>query len=149
MKLFYDNLYPFMPNSKIIDDTPVIDPKLDALRRAMVMLAEFQNTHNLVALYESVHQISIFADIDITKLILSLETVKEIEGKAGELLDVAAKQLFLTSAPNYDYTTFDYKKYAVILLSVAHSLLEAQRQLDMDITPEQNSEESVVKEVIQ
>lgn len=142
MKLFYDNLYPFMPNSRIIDDKPVIDPKLDAARKAMIMLAEFQNTQNLTALYESINQISIYSGVDVVDLILSLGDVSVIEGTADTLLDIAAKNLFKTIAVDYDPKTFDYKHYTAILLSVAHALLDAQRKsMISEIAPIETSDE--------
>ena len=66
----------------------------------------------------------IYVGIDIVDLMLSLKDVHVEEGTVDDLLDIAAKNLFKTVTDSED---FDYKYYAAILLSVAHSVLEAQR----------------------
>lgn len=125
MKLFYDNLISFMPNSVMVDGKAIPDRKLDAARKAMIMLADFQTTRNVSSLYESVHQISIYADIDIVDLILSLTDIEVDVGKLDDLLDIAAKNLFKTVT---DAKSFDYKYYSAILLSVAHTVWTIQQQ---------------------
>ena len=72
MKLFYDNLISFMPESIINNGESVPDKHLVAARTAMIYLADFQNTHNVNSLYKSVDQIAIYADVDIVDLMLSL-----------------------------------------------------------------------------
>lgn len=142
MKLFYDNLISYMPDSIIDNGEVVPNPKLAAARQAMKLLANFQNTHNVNSLYESVHQIAIYADIDIVDLMLSLKDVQVENAPIDDLLDIAAKNLFKTITNSED---FDYKYYSAILLSVAHSVLEAQRQYLIAIAnsePAEKSEES-------
>ena len=126
MKLYYDNLIAYMPSSVIVDGKPIPDSKLDAARKAMMLLAEFQVTQNVRALYESVYQVSIYADINIVDLILSLSDIEIEAGRLDDLLDIAAKNLFKTVTPNFDPKTFDYKYYSAILLSVAHTVWVVQ-----------------------
>lgn len=125
MKLYYDNLISYMPEAVIVDDKAIPDSKLKAARTAMMMLAEFQNSHNVAALYESVHQICVYAGVDIVDLIMSLKDVNVEMGSAEDLLDIAAKNLFKTVSEPKE---FDYKYFAAILLSVAHAVSEAQKQ---------------------
>ena len=42
MKLFYDNLFNFMPTSLLVDGKFVPNKKLEAARNAMVALAAYQ-----------------------------------------------------------------------------------------------------------
>ena len=125
MKLYYDNLISYMPESVIVDGKAIPDSKLKAARTAMIMLAEFQNTHNVTALYESVRQICAYAGVDIVDLIMSLKDVNVEVGSVDDLLDIAAKNLFKTVSEPKD---FDYMYYAAILLSVAHTVAEVQKQ---------------------
>jgi hypothetical protein len=124
MKLYYDNLFSFMPNAKIVDGKPIVDKQLDAARKAMIMLAQFQATENVAPLYEAVNQISIFAGVTITDLILSLNDIEVPQDKIDNLLDIEATRLF-TWATTYDENAevnpnFDYKYFAAVLLSIAH-----------------------------
>jgi len=125
MKLYYDNLISYMPDSVIVDGKPIFDSKLAAARTAMVLLSDFQTTHNVGALYESVRKICVYADVDIVDLIMSLKDVQVEVGNIDDLLDIAAKNLFKTVS---DPKGFDYKYYAAILLSVAHAVTEVQKQ---------------------
>jgi len=126
MKLYYDNLISYMPGSVIVDGKPIPDSKLEAARKAMMLLAEFQATQNVRALYESVYQVSLYADVNIVDLILSLSSVEVEAGRLDELLDIAAKNLFKTISPNYDPKSFDYKYFSAIVLSVAHTVWVVQ-----------------------
>lgn len=125
MKLYYDNLISYMPDSVIVDGKAIKDSKLTAARAAMICLADFQTTHNVAALYEAVQQISIYSDIDIVDLIMSLGDIDIDVAKMDDLLDVAAKNLFKTVS---DPKSFDYKYFTAILLSVAHVVAEVQKQ---------------------
>ncbi len=139
MKLYYDNLISYMPDSIMDNGELVPDPKLTAARQAMMLLANFQNTHNINSLYESVHQIAIYADIDIVDLMLSLKDVHVEDAPIDDLLDIAAKNLFKTITNSED---FDYKYYSAILLSVAHTAQETQRQYLIAIANSELSEKS-------
>ena len=125
MKLYYDNLISYMPEAVIVDGNAIPDSKLKAARTAMMLLAEFQNTRNVNALYESVRQICVYAGVDIVDLIMSLKGVDVETGSVDDLLDIAAKNLFKTVSDPKD---FDYMYYAAILLSVAHVVAEVQKQ---------------------
>ena len=128
MKLYYDNLVAYMPDSVIVDGKPIPDTKLAAARKAMMNLSEFQSLKNINALYDAIHQISIYSEINVVDLILTLKDVDIDENKSLEdLLDIAAKNLFQTVTPNYDPTTFDYKYFSAILLYVAHEAMVIRR----------------------
>ena len=130
MKLYYDNLIAFMPIGKTTDEDGKVIPdiRLEAARGAMIMLADFQNKHNIIALYESIRQISIYAGVDIVDLMLSLGDIEVESRTVDELLDIAAKNLFKTITADYDYKSFDYKYYSAILLSITHTILALQNQ---------------------
>ena len=134
MKLFYDNLISFMPESIINNGESVPDKHLVAARTAMIYLADFQNTHNVNSLYKSVDQIAIYADVDIVDLMLSLKDIQVEEGKIDDLLDIAAKNLFKTISQYGKEDHFDYRYYAAILLSVAHAVMDAQRKYIQEIS---------------
>jgi len=130
MKLYYDNLVAYMPDSVIVDGKPIKDTKLESARKAMMRLSEFQNTHNINALYEAIHQISVYSEINIVDLMLTLKDVDIDETQNLEdLLDIAAKNLFQTVTPNYDPKTFDYKYFSAILMYVAHEALIIRNQM--------------------
>ena len=130
MKLYYDNLVAYMPDSVIVDDKPVKDKKLTAARNAMMCLSDFQNSGNISNLYESIRQISIYSEISIPDLLFSLKDIQISETtELDDLLDIAAKNLFQTSTPNYDPKSFDYKYYSAILMYVAHASLLIQHKL--------------------
>ena len=133
MKLFYDNLISFMPDSIINNGESVPDKRLVAARNAMVYLADFQNTHNVNSLYKSVDQIAIYAEVDIVDLMLSLKDIQVEEGKIDDLLDIAAKNLFKTISQYDKPEEFDYRYYAAILLSVAHAVMDAQRKYIQEV----------------
>ena len=144
MKLYYDNLIAYMPAATFEEGKePVPDRKLSAARDAMIMLADFQNTHNIFSLYKSVASIAVYADIDIVDLILSLGDIEIEENNIDDALDIAAKNLFKTVSSNEPKGQFDYKYYAAILLSVAHALLESQRKYmeEMAAAQKQQAEE--------
>lgn len=130
MKLYYDNLVAYMPDSVIVDGKPIPDTKLTAARKAMMCLSDFQNGHNISDLYESIRQISIYSETTIPDLLFSLKDVQIDENQnLDDLLDIAAKNLFQTVSPNYDPKSFDYKFYSAILMFVAHEALVLKNQL--------------------
>ena len=124
MKLFYDNLFNFMPTSLLVDGKFVPNKKLEAARNAMVALAAYQTTGDINALYSSVYHISAYGEVDVIDLIKSLKTVQVETGTVEELLDAAALSLFnnIKPAGPDDTEPFDYRKYAATLLAVAHTL---------------------------
>lgn len=132
MKLYYDNLVPFMPDSIVVNEERVPNVKLAAARKAMIMLSTFQRNHNVDALYESVYQISVYEGIDIVDLILSLGDINVGSGTIDELLDIAAKNLFKVISPNFEPDSFDYKSYSATLLSIAHTVFTIQTQLEQN-----------------
>lgn len=130
MKLYYDNLVAYMPDSVLVDDKPVSDKKLTAARKAMVHLSDFQNGHNISDLYESIRYVSIYSEVNIQDLLFSLKDIQIGETtELDNLLDIAAKNLFQTATPNYDPKSFDYKYYTAILMYVAHETLVLRNQM--------------------
>ena len=132
MKLFYDNLVPFMPNSIVVNEQRVPDVKLEAARKAMIMLSEFQRFRDATALYEAVYQISIYADVSIVDLIFAAHEEEIKEGTVDGLLDIAAKNLFKTISPDYEPGSFDPNYFTAILLSIAHTVLVIKEQYAME-----------------
>lgn len=130
MKLYYDNLLAYMPDSIIVDGKAIPDSKLTATRKAMMCLSDFQNSHDITYLYESIRQISIYSDVNIVDLMLSLKDIEiDTNQRLDDLLDIAAKNLFQTISPNYDVESFDYKYYSAILMYVAHETLLIRNQI--------------------
>ena len=130
MKLYYDNLLAYMPDSIIVDGKAIPDSKLSATRKAMMCLSDFQNSHDISYLYESIRQVSIYSEVNIVDLMLSLKDVEiDTNQKLDDLLDIAAKNLFQTITPNYDALSFDYKYYSAILMYVAHETLVIRNQI--------------------
>lgn len=130
MKLYYDNLVAYMPDSVMVDDKPIPDKKLTAARKAMMHLSDFQNGHNISDLYESIRYVSIYSEVNIQDLLFSLKDIQIGETtELDDLLDIAAKNLFQTVAPNYDPKSFDYKYYTAILMYVAHATLVLRNQM--------------------
>ena len=130
MKLYYDNLLAYMPDSIIVDGKAIPDSKLSATRKAMMCLSDFQNSHDISYLYESIRQVSIYSEVNIVDLMLSLKDVEiDTNQKLDDLLDIAAKNLFQTITPNYDAESFDYKYYSAILMYVAHETLVIRNQI--------------------
>jgi hypothetical protein len=124
MKLYYDNLVAYMPDSVVVDGKPIPDSKLTAARRAMMSLSDFQNSNNIADLYESIRQISIYSEISIPDLLFSLKDIEIDETQnLDSLLDIAAKNLFQTATPNYDPKSFDFRYYTALLMYVAHAAL--------------------------
>ena len=146
MKLYYDNLISFMPDSIIGEDGAVVDEKLKAARSAMIMLADFQNTHNVSSLYKSVAEIAVYAGVDIVDLMLSLSDVRIEDGEVEDLLDIAAKNLFKTVTITGKDDQFDYRYYSAILLTVAHRVLDMQRKYMIAMANAQTQPESAQKE---
>ncbi len=130
MKLYYDNLLAYMPDSIIVDGKAIPDSKLTATRKAMMCLSDFQNSHDITYLYESIRQISIYSDVNIVDLMLSLKDIEiDTNQRLDDLLDIAAKNLFQTISSNYDVESFDYKYYSAILMYVAHETLLIRNQI--------------------
>jgi len=130
MKLYYDNLVAYMPDSVIVDGKPIKDTKLEAARRAMMHLSDFQNGHDIRDLYESIKYVCVYSDVNIVDLMLTLKDINIDEQQSLEdLLDIAAKNLFQTVSPNYDPKTFDYRYYTAILMYVAHEALVIKNRM--------------------
>lgn len=125
MKLFYDNLIPFMPDAKIVDGNRVPDTKLQIVRQTVIYLADFQNDHNLISLYEAVNQFSLYAEMSVLDLILSLGDIEIPTMTIDESLDYVVTSLIKSYSPDNEV---DVKKCSAILLSIAHMILQINRQ---------------------
>jgi hypothetical protein len=126
MKLYYDMLIAYMPDATINDEGKyVADNTKAAGRKAMVELSNFQNSGNIMALYQSVIYACTYAGADLVDTIyelfkpnapISIEPNTSVE----YLLDSAAMELFESIKPDI---TFDYLDYVAEVLMAIHILL--------------------------
>lgn len=137
MKLYYDMLIPYMPDSVSGESGELIrDDKKAAGRKAMDELASFQNTGSILALYQSVIDACIYAGVDLVDTITNIPSdITAPEGISAEaLIDEAAIMLFKSIKPT---ETFDIFKFVVNVLTTAHILTRAI----MENSNNQSSEE--------
>lgn len=126
MKLYYDMLIPYMPDSTRNEQGELInDAKKTAGRLAMTELSNFQNTGNVMSLYQSVIFACNYVDVDLVDTILNIpDDIDFPEGTIlGNLTDEAAKMLFTSIK---DATAFDIYKFTANILTVAHAVVSSQ-----------------------
>lgn len=131
MKLYYDMLIPFMPDSKVDENGNVV-PDIQKIegRKAMSELAEFQSSGNVLCLYNSVYHACLYADVDLYDKLLNLP--EDIEIPAVSIADavrICVDMLFRTSNPNSD-EKFDIDRFICLLLTSAHFALETLSNRD-------------------
>ena len=127
MKLFYDMLVPYMPDSiKSESGELVHDDRKAAGRIAMGELANFQQTGNLMSLYNSVLQACLYANVDLVDTIINMpEDITIPDGiPVLYLLDDAAKSLFISIKTD----SFDLNKYVAYLLTAAHFIIQKSQE---------------------
>lgn len=124
MKLFYDMLVPFMPDSEMDAEGKLVPSESKiAGRQAMIELSNFQTSGNIICLYNAVFQACLYAKVDLVDKITNLpETVEIPEVSINEAVDICAKMLFQSVKPE---NTFDIDKFICILLTSAHFAIEA------------------------
>ena len=124
MKLFYDMLVPFMPDSELDNENQLVPSKTKvAARQAMIELSNFQNTGNVVCLYNAVFQACLYKETDIVEKLLNLpEDIVIPEISIPDAVDMCAKMLFRSVDPK---NAFDLDKFICILLTAAHFAIES------------------------
>lgn len=127
MKLYYDMLVPYMPDSiKSESGELVHDDRKAAGRIAMSELANFQQNGNLMSLYNSVLQACLYANVDLVDTIINMpENITIPDGiPVLYLLDDAAKSLFMSIKTD----SFDVNKYVAYLLTAAHFIIQKSQE---------------------
>ena len=127
MKLYYDMLVPYMPDSiKSESGELVHDDRKAAGRIAMSELANFQQNGNLMSLYNSVLQACLYANVDLVDTIINMpEDITIPDGiPVLYLLDDAAKSLFMSIKTD----SFDVNKYVAYLLTAAHYIVQKSQE---------------------
>lgn len=123
MRLFYDTLVPYMPDTVLdADGKTTENPAKLAGRKAMIELANFQKTGNVNSLFYSTIHACTYAGVDLVDTILGIPD--EISFKDGttvdQLLDTAAKLLFKSIRPS---DSFDINLFVANVLTAAHVLM--------------------------
>ncbi len=127
MKLYYDMLVPYMPDSiKSESGELVRDDRKAAGRIAMSELANFQQNGNLMSLYNSVLQACLYANVDLVDTIINMpESITIPDGiPVLYLLDDAAKSLFMSIKTD----SFDVNQYVAYLLTAAHYIVQKSQE---------------------
>ena len=126
MKLYYDMLIPYMPDSvKTENGEFVQDAQRLAGREAMIKLAEFQQSGNITCLYHSVISACTYAGVDLVDTILGIPDDMTIEDGTtlNMILDDAAKNLFSSIKPGGN---FNVDLFVCNLLNAAHAIISSQ-----------------------
>ena len=122
MKLYYDTLIPYMPDSITNESGELVaDERKSAGRKAMIELANFQNDGNTLSLYQSVIFACTYADVDLVDTITNIPTDIEISFGAtvDSMLDEAATMLFKSIKPT---EPFDINKFVADVLTASHTI---------------------------
>ena len=126
MKLYYDMLIAYMPDATIDGEGKyVTDTVKSAGRKAMMELSNFQNSGNIMALYQSVIFACTYAGVDLVDTIYELSKPNasisiDPNTSVEHLLNSAAMELFESIKPDI---TFDYLGYVAEVLTAIHILL--------------------------
>lgn len=123
MKLYYDMLVPYMPDSvKDADGNLVKSDKRASGRDAMIDLSNFQQSGDVNSLYHSVLSACIYADKDLVDVIVNIPEDVEVPNGTSidKVLDNSAKMLFSSIK---DMNNFDINVYVCNLLTAAHAIL--------------------------
>ena len=125
MKLYYDMLVPYMPDSITDAEGKLVEnPRLLAGRKAMIELSAFQNTSELTHIYQAVIYACQYAECDLVDTILGIpEDLVIADGSTiSGLMDSAASTLFKSIKPG-DENAFDINLFVANVLNVAHALI--------------------------
>lgn len=142
MKLYYDMLVPYMPDSKTdAEGNLVQDSRLVAGRRAMMELATFQSTNDLSHLYQSVIFACQYAECDLVDTILGIPADYVIpDGSTiSGLMDSAASTLFKSIKPGEE-NIFDINLFTANVLNVAHALISVSAEQAAQAEPQESSD---------
>ena len=139
MKLYYDMLIAYMPDATIDGEGKYVTDAVKAAgRKATMELSNFQNSGNIMALYQSVIFACTYAGVDLVDTIYELSkpnapTSIDPNTPVEHLLNSAAMQLFESIKPD---TTFDYLDYVAEVLTAIHILLASNATApDTEETP--------------
>lgn len=120
MKLFYDMLIPYMPDTEA-DATGKFVPSKQKVagRQAMEELSKFQMSNNIIHLYQAVLYGCLYANVDLVDTILNLSDDIEIPSiSINDALDLCARMLFQSiKTPE----SFEIDKFAAYILTSAHA----------------------------
>ena len=126
MKLYYDMLIAYMPDATIDGEGKYVTDTVKAAgRKAMMELSNFQNSGNIMALYQSVIFACTYAGVDLVDTIYELSKPNapvsiDPNTSVEHLLNSAAMELFESIKPDI---TFDYLGYVAEVLTAIHILL--------------------------
>lgn len=137
MKLYYDTLVAYMPDSTTNDKGEVVpDNKLAARRKAMIELASFQNTNNPIPLYQSIIDVCTYCGVDLVDTLLSIPDEIEFEEgtSIGQLLDEAAEMLFRSIKTNSN-EEFDIYQYVARISAIIHVVINTQNSTNAESDP--------------
>ena len=137
MELYYDMLIPYMPDGVNGEDGTVTNKEsLEAGRKAMIALSEFQLTGNVMALYQSVIHACKYADKDFIETVLSIpDDIKfDDTDTVGKLVDRSAKILFRSINP--EKYPFDLDTFTANILMASHLVFLAIQQNSQSAKPE-------------
>ena len=137
MKLYYDTLVAYMPDSTTNDKGEVVpDNKLAARRKAMIELASFQNTNNPIPLYQSIIDVCTYCDVDLVDTLFSIPADIEFEEgtSIGQLLDEAAEMLFRSIKANSN-EEFDIYQYVARISAIIHVVINTQNSTNAESNP--------------
>lgn len=139
MKLYYDMLIPYMPNSIINENGEAEYSAIhDAGRNAMKNLSIFQkDPSNIVPLYQAVINACAYAERDLVDVILGAIPHVDVSPDADvtTLLDESARLLFMSISKKYQTETekFDVERFTAYILTATHILLCAATEMSTDV----------------
>ena len=125
MKIYYDMYLPYMPDATKSEEGELIpDPKKSAGREAMIELVKYQATKNVMCLYQAVLKACSYAGVDLIETINNTETLDIEDFDCDIYVDMAAKMLFKSINPQYE---FNVVKFSAYLLMGAHTIVDASK----------------------
>lgn len=146
MKLYYDMLLPYMPDSIKNDDGEYIqDGTKVAGRQAMLALSAFQNKGDVGALYQAVLFACNYVGVDLVDVVLDSfdGSFPADDTTIYGLVDEAAIALFKSIKSDY---IFDIKQFVSNVLTAAHYAL-AQIEANKVATSETEDSEEPTQEI--
>lgn len=126
MKLFYDSLVPYMPDT--IKDTSgqlVKDGNKQFGRLCMIDLANFQNSQDIMLLPLSIIHACNYAGVDLIDTVIATKDQEVPDISASALLDDAVILLFKSIK---DSETFEVVKFAAYILTVFHMIMNSSEK---------------------
>lgn len=126
MKLFYDSLVPYMPDT--IKDTSgqlVKDGNKQFGRLCMIDLANFQNSQDIMLLSLSIIHACNYAEVDLIDTVIATKDQEVPDISASALLDDAVILLFKSIK---DSETFEVVKFVAYILTVFHMIMNSSEK---------------------